>query len=67
MTTYRIGQRVRTTVNAPAGWPGALNTPAGTLGTIHNGPDRFGNYGVLLDHDPDQMPASYTADELTAA
>lgn len=67
MTTYRIGQRVRTTVNAPAGWPGALNTPAGTLGTIHNGPETNGTYGVLLDGDPDQMPAAYTADELTPA
>jgi len=64
---FHIGQRVRTTVNAPAGWPGAFSAPVGTLGTIANGPDEFGSYGVLLDGDVDRMPASYDADELSPA
>jgi hypothetical protein len=60
---FTIGQRVRTAVNAPAGWTGAYSAPAGTLGTIANS-EGGGSYGVLLDDDPDQMPASYTAAEL---
>ncbi|THA82759.1 hypothetical protein [Streptomyces sp. A0592] len=64
--TFTLGQRVRTTVNAPAAWPGAHAAPAGTLGTI-TGPKIGGSYGVLLDGDPDQLPASYTADELRPA
>ncbi|MFH9957336.1 hypothetical protein ACH4OX_24425 [Streptomyces roseolus] len=68
MTTYRIGERVRTTVDAPAGWTGAFSAPAGTLGRIVNGPTPWGEfYGVLLDGDPDNMPSSYSADELTHA
>ena len=65
--TFTVGQRVRTTVNAPAGWAGGFSARIGTLGTIDSGPDRFGSYGVLLDGDPDQMAASYTADELRSA
>jgi hypothetical protein len=65
--TFHHGQRVRTTNDAPAGWDGALSAPAGSLGTIANGPDRSGAYGVLLDCDPDQMAASYWPDELTPA
>ncbi|MFF5451846.1 hypothetical protein ACFY40_11475 [Streptomyces sp. NPDC012950] len=64
--TFTIGQRVRTTVDAPAAWVGAYSAPAGTLGTI-TGLELFGSYGVLLDGDPDQMAASYTADELRPA
>ncbi|MEU6294849.1 hypothetical protein [Streptomyces erythrochromogenes] len=65
--TFTLGQRVRTTVDAPAAWPGAFSAAAGALGTIANGPDTFDTYGVLLDGDPDQMPASYTAQELRSA
>ncbi|MFF9910646.1 hypothetical protein [Streptomyces sp. NPDC013457] len=65
--TFTLGQRVRTTVNAPAGWEGAFSAPVGTLGTIESGPDQFGSYGVLLDGDPAQMPAAYHANELTAS
>ncbi|KIX76578.1 hypothetical protein SF23_16465 [Streptomyces sp. MBRL 10] len=61
---FASGQRVRTTVDAPAAWDGAFSAAAGTLGTIANGPDSFDTYGVLLDGDPDHMPASYRAQEL---
>ncbi|MFG2328289.1 hypothetical protein ACGFMM_01550 [Streptomyces sp. NPDC048604] len=65
---FTVGQRVRTTVNAPGAWPGALDLPAGSLGTITRQP--FGpswGYGVTLDDDPSGLAASYDADELTAA
>jgi hypothetical protein len=65
--TFTLGQRVATTVNAPAAWASAFSVPAGTLGTIESGPDQFGSYGVLLDGDPDSLPASYDADELAPA
>ena len=64
--TFTIGQRVRTTVDAPAAWTGAFSAPAGTLGTITS-LRILDSYGVLLDGDPDQMAASYTADELRPA
>lgn len=64
--TFTIGQRVRTTVDAPAGWDGAFSAPAGTLGTI-NSTELHGSYGVLLDGDPHHLPAAYTADELRPA
>lgn len=64
---FSIGQRVRTTVDAPAAWEGAFSAPAGTLGTIDSVPRQYGGYGVLLDGDPDGLPADYKADELTAA
>lgn len=60
---FHVGQRVRTTVDAPAGWEGAFSAPAGTLGTI-TGPESLGSYGVLLDGDPDRMAASYEPAEL---
>ncbi len=64
--TFTLGQRVVTTANAPAAWPGAHSAPAGTGGTITSLPTTNSpSYGVLLDGDPDQMPAAYTADELT--
>jgi hypothetical protein len=62
--TYQVGDRIRTTVDAPAAWEGAYSAPAGTLGTIT---DTKHGYGVVLDDDPDQLPAHYTADELAPA
>lgn len=66
MAAFHLGQRVRTTVDASALWPGALEAPAGSLGTITDLPGITGTYGVALDIDPD-MPASYEADEITPA
>jgi hypothetical protein len=68
MTTYTLGQRVRTLVDdAGAMWPGAYSAPAGTLGTITGLPIAPGAaYGVTLDTDPDQLPANYQPDEITA-
>lgn len=65
MTTYQVGQRVRVIVNMTPLWEGAWYAPAGTPGTIT---DVFahGNYGVLVDGDPDAMPLSMKTDELTA-
>lgn len=65
---FTAGQEVKTTVNAPAGWEGALSAPAGSIGVITGVPDRPGSttYGVLLAHDPDQIPANYNESELTA-
>ncbi|GAA2985090.1 hypothetical protein [Streptomyces fulvorobeus] len=64
---FTLGQRIITTVDAPAAWPGAHSAPAGTGGTITGLPTTAADtYGVLLDGDPDQMPAAYWADELTA-
>ncbi|MBE4735714.1 hypothetical protein [Streptomyces caniscabiei] len=64
---FHIGQRVRTTVDAPAAWEGALGAPAGTLGTITGAPGRYGGYGVLLDGDPDRLPADFGEAELAPA
>ncbi|MFJ3083059.1 hypothetical protein ACIPJG_25345 [Streptomyces halstedii] len=65
MTNYEIRQRVQTTVDAPAAWEGAWSAPAGTQGTVTG---IYGDqYGVLLDGDPDQLPASYTVNELAPA
>lgn len=63
---FGLGQRVRTTVDAPAAWPGAYSAPVGTLGTIVGNPGEAGSYGVALDGDPSGLPASYHPDELTA-
>ncbi|PVC80588.1 hypothetical protein DBP19_36230 [Streptomyces sp. CS090A] len=60
--TFHAGQRVETTVLAPAAWDGAFSAPAGTPGIIVN--ESPGGYGVLLDGDPDGLPASYGPDEL---
>jgi hypothetical protein len=65
--TFRIGQRVRTTVDAPAADGFTYSAPAGTLGTITSRPDSFGYYGVKLDGDPYDLDASYKADEIEAA
>ncbi len=65
--TFTVGQRVRTTVDAPSAWPGAWGAPAGTLGTITDQHGQWGSYGVLLDGDPYNLPASFRADELAPA
>ncbi|MEC4016045.1 hypothetical protein [Streptomyces sp. H27-D2] len=58
MTIFRMGQRVRTTVDAPSVWPGGFSgLPEGP----HVG------YGVRLDGDASGLPAAYDPDELTAA
>jgi hypothetical protein len=65
---YAIGDRIRTTVDAPAAWPGAWAAPAGTEGTITGLPIGTGtNYGVVLDGDPNQLPAAYEPHELAPA
>ncbi len=67
MTTFRIGQRVRTTVaiDQPSL---SFSAPIGTMGTIEMLPTPdCGLYAVLLDNDPDQLPTAYTADELNPA
>lgn len=64
--TFRIGQRVRTSVDAPAMEGFDFGAPAGTLGTITGLPGEFGGYGVLLDGDRHELPAHYDADELEA-
>lgn len=65
--TFHVGQRVRTTVDAPAADGFDYSAPAGSLGTITDVFDTFGEaYGVLLDEDPDQLSAHYAADELRA-
>lgn len=67
---FKVGQRVRTTVDAPNA-PGFESephySPAGALGTITDVFDKFGEaYGVLLDGDPYKLPAHYDAEELEA-
>jgi hypothetical protein len=65
---FALGQRVRTTVDAPAAWPGALNTPIGSLGTITMLPTTYSDtYGVVIDHDPHKMPLTYEPHEITPA
>lgn len=67
MDAFSLGQRVRTTVNSPAMWPGGLAAPSGSLGTIVNLPaDCSSDYGVALDTDP-AMPANYGPDEIAPA
>lgn len=65
--TFNLGQRVVTTVDAPAAWPGARSTPAGTCGTITSLPGEMGCYGVVLDGDPSGLPANYQPHEVTAS
>lgn len=62
---FRIGQRVRTTVDAPAGWEGVFSAPEGTGGVIESHNPSWASYGVVLDGDPDRMPAAYAEFELT--
>ncbi|MFE7462356.1 hypothetical protein ACWFMI_24780 [Nocardiopsis terrae] len=71
MATFQPGDRIHTTVDAPPAWEGAWGAPVGTLGTITNHyPPKHSprhGYGVLLDGDPDQLPAYYDANELATA
>lgn len=60
--TFRTGQHVETTVNAPAAWDGAFSAPAGTPGTVVS--KSAGSYSVLLEGDPDSLPTSFGPDEL---
>ena len=60
---FAVDQRVLTTVDAPAMWPGATAAPEGSLGTVTDVWDS-GDVGVILDVDPDHMPATYHADDL---
>ncbi|MGW9371209.1 hypothetical protein ACWGVR_14500 [Streptomyces xanthophaeus] len=60
--TFHTGQRVEITVNAPAAWDGAFSAPAGTLGTVVS--ESAGAYAVLLEGDPESLPASFGPDEL---
>ncbi|MFB7496064.1 hypothetical protein ACFC09_15455 [Streptomyces sp. NPDC056161] len=65
---HEIADRVRTLIDLSAGWPGAFSAPAGTEGTVTGLPIAPGtSYGVVLDGDPDQFPASFEPDEITAA
>lgn len=65
--TFHIGQTVHTTVDAPSLTEGGFAAPAGTPGTVVGLPLPGGTgYGVLLDSDPDQTPASYEPHELAA-
>lgn len=68
-TRFAKGQRIRTTVDAPAAWEGAFAAPAGSLGTIDGLPNGHGGggYGVLIDGDPDGMRLAYDEDELAPA
>lgn len=63
--SFEVGQRVRTTVDAPAAWEGAFSAPAGSLGVITGPPGQYSpDYGVLVDGD--ETPAAYHPSELTA-
>jgi hypothetical protein len=65
---YAIGQRVRTTIDLDSMWPGGFTAPAGTEGTVTGLPIPPGtSYGVVLDGDPDRLPASMSPDEITPA
>jgi hypothetical protein len=66
---FTMGQRVITTVNAESMWPGGLNLPAGSIGTISGTPVMLGStiYSVLMDAEPENLPASYDASELYPA
>lgn len=66
MPQFKMGVRVRTTVDSDPGWEGAFSAPAGTLGTVAI-LLKGGGYGVLIDGDPDRLPAHYTSDEIEPA
>lgn len=66
MNRFKEGQRVRLLVDAPPGWGGAFGVETGHGGTITGVPDnRIPTYGVLLDGDPDNLPAAFLEYELT--
>ena len=58
---YRIGQRVRTTVDTIG-----YDIPAGTLGTVLDYDAEWDDYHVLMDTPPG-MKGTYGEDELAAA
>ncbi|MFF8994045.1 hypothetical protein ACF09H_29775 [Streptomyces sp. NPDC014983] len=65
---HKIGDRVRTLVGLSPGWSGSFVAPAGTEGTVTGLPIPPGtSYGVVLDGDPDQLPAALEPDEITTA
>lgn len=61
---FRIGDRVKTTVESQSAWSGAWGAPKGAAGTITS--VYRTSYGALLDDDPAQMSAVYGKDELEA-
>ncbi|MHC3450779.1 hypothetical protein [Streptomyces prasinus] len=61
MAGFRIGQRVRTTVDTLS-----RDIPAGTLGTILNYNAAYDYYHVLLDT-PEGRKGTYGGDELAPA
>ncbi|KOU62068.1 hypothetical protein ADK57_25895 [Streptomyces sp. MMG1533] len=63
---FRIGQRVRTTVDT-LGLSPATPFPAGTFGTVANLPDEWGDYGVVLDGEPSGRRHAYGDNELAPA
>lgn len=63
---FKIGDRVKTTVDSPSAWRNGFDAPAGSAGTVTNTHPRWNSYSVLLDADPDRMSAAYSKDELEA-
>lgn len=63
---FGIGDRVRTTVDHESAWRHGYEAPAGSAGTVTSIHPRYNAFGVLLDNDPDRMPATYSKDELEA-
>lgn len=64
---FHVGQRVRTTIDLPAGWPGGFSAPAGTLGTVTSLASPRCGYGVVLEGDPSGWEVAYDTFELTPA
>lgn len=65
--TFAVGQRVRTTVDAPAAKGFTYSAPAGTLGTVMHLREKCDGYGALLDGDPSGLDAYYDGHELESA
>lgn len=63
---FKIGDRVKTTVALESAWRNGFEAPAGSAGTVTSTHPRYNAFGVLLDNDPDRMPATYSKDELEA-
>lgn len=63
---FKIGDRVKTTVNHESAWRNGFEAPAGSAGTVTNTHPYWNSYSVLLDADPDQMTYAYSKDELEA-
>lgn len=64
MTEFKLGDRVKVTVESPPRWAGAFTIPVGSVGTVHSIHVHSSSYGILVDDDPDQMPASFSVSEL---